>query len=123
MSDKAKQGLHALAQDRPDDAAAHWGDAVEAGLEAPQLLAFLGSRHFNAGRFERAAELLSRRLDAGGADRELMRYLVIALIRSGQHDRASDRLKAYFEHYPLDDGAKQLVRRWREARAEGGSEG
>jgi tetratricopeptide (TPR) repeat protein len=111
-------GRIALETDRPEAAAEHWRRAVEAGLGDPQLLGFLGSHHFNAGRYEEAADWLSRRLEAGRASRELMRYLVVALLRDGQPDRAGRRLRDYLTRYPLDEKAQQLIRRWRRVRAE-----
>lgn len=124
-TDEIAAGAHRLlgriALDAGDSerAVAHWTRAVETGAEDPQLLAFIGGEHFNAQRYDQAATFLARRIDHGGADPQMMRHLVISLIRSGQTDRAGQRLQAYLEQYPLDAEARRLIQRWRRAQSAG----
>jgi len=102
-------GQIAMQRNRPEIAVAHWEEAVQAGMDEPQILAFLGSHYFNNGQYKKAADCLEKRLASGGLDKALLRYLIISLIRSGEDERARDEMQTYLEHYGLDDQAERLV--------------
>jgi len=102
-------GQVAMQRNRPEEAVAHWEQAVQAGIAEPGILEFLGSHCFNSGQYGKAAGHLERRLTTGGPDKTLLRYLTISLIRSGEHERAKAAIETYLEHYGLDESAEQLI--------------
>jgi len=102
-------GQIAMKRKEPLVAAVQWEKAVQAGIQEPRILSYLGSHYFNRERYKKAAGCLERRLAGGMPDRVLLEYLIISLARSGEQDRALDWMQTYLEHFGLDDKANRLV--------------
>ncbi|MEX2670651.1 MAG: tetratricopeptide repeat protein [Phycisphaeraceae bacterium] len=102
----------AMRQDDDETAAAHYAQAVEAGLNDAQVLTFLGAHHFNAGRYEQAAGYLAQRAEAEPLDRQASRFLVLSYLANDQREQAGEVLRDHLEQYGMDDSSRRLLREW-----------
>ena len=84
-------------------------EAVELGLEDPDVFALLGSRAFEAGDAEGAFTLLARAWQANRRDASMLSALVRAAIDRGRPEDADAFLRDHLEHNGLDDTARRLI--------------
>jgi tetratricopeptide (TPR) repeat protein len=114
-------GHIATARGQIDEAVAHWKHSAEAGDASPELLAVLGAHYFNAGDHKTAATVLRRVVDGksprdpsakhdSSGDEQVLRFLIVSLIHSGESTAAHEYLRQYIEQHGLNKEAKTLAR-------------
>lgn len=102
-------GRIALQRGRIQEGVDYWESAVQSGTEDHQILAFLGSHYFNEKNYDKATLYLESRLSRDPQDKDLLRYLIISLIRSENRQQAKVKMRMYLEQFGLDEQAEKLL--------------
>jgi len=105
-------GQLARLQGRSKQAIGRFERALELGLDRPDVYETLGAHHYNEGHYQRAADLLEKRLKKGSNNQRLRRFLVQSLIQTRRLAEAREALHGYIARFGLDKPAKQLARNW-----------